>query len=248
MKPDGSDLQKLTNTSGLDAFPVVSNDGSKIAFSSTRGSGGLFIMDADGSNVEQVISNASAAYGLSWSPDDTKLVYTGTVNKKSQLMIINTDGTGKEQLTTDGGVYPSWSPDGSKIAFSSHRDRDNEIYTINPDGTGLTQITDNYVTGDVQPRWSPDGSKILFRSDRIDAGYDIYTMDSDGTNVQRITYGKSYNGNISWSPDGSEIVFESDRTGDREIFKINADGSGTATNLTNSASTRDTFPFWGPIK
>ena len=39
---------------------------------------------------------------------------------------------------------------------------------------------------DGAPAWSPDGRKIAFVSDR-DGDRDIYVMDADGSNVERLT-------------------------------------------------------------
>ena len=48
----------------------------------------------------------------------------------------------------------------------------------------------------------------------------------------------------AWSPDGGRILFESNRDGDREIYRMNADGSGQ-TNLTANPG-QDHEPSWSP--
>lgn len=48
----------------------------------------------------------------------------------------------------------------------------------------------------------------------------------------------------AWSPDGSRIAFSSYRDGNREIYVINADGTGLKRLTTNQVL--DEFPFWSP--
>ena len=90
-------------------------------------------------------------------------------------------------------------------------------------GYTVTQLTyESSYEG--QPAWSPDGSKISFVSDR-DGNYEIYVMDANGYNQERLTYAPyRYDIEPDWSPDGSKIVFSAGEW-DSNIFVMNADGS-----------------------
>jgi TolB protein len=152
MKPDGDNPRPITNRDDID--PTWSPDGSMIAFASSRsGERQLYVMNADGSNIEQVTDLNNMGGRSTWSPDGTKLAFYRGPNGEHDIYIINVDGTGLERLT-DGGdnLGPSWSPDGNWIAFTSFRDGNNEIYIIHPDGTGLTRLTNSPIS-DWQPRW-----------------------------------------------------------------------------------------------
>ncbi|MDP9350331.1 MAG: PKD domain-containing protein, partial [Chloroflexota bacterium] len=51
---------------------------------------------------------------------------------------------------------------------------------------------------DAQPAWSPDGTKITFASVRAGSAYqNIYTMNTDGSDVTRLTDSSTHN----WDPD-----------------------------------------------
>src|ERR687894_279688 len=95
-----------------------------------------------------------------------------------------------------------------------------DIYTINPDGTGITNLTKNYsipswspLSGAKDnPEWSPDSTKIVFDASALDyqgscCSRNVYIMDADGTNLQRLTntpssfQGEDYD--ATWAPDGS---------------------------------------------
>ena len=134
-----------------------------------------------------------------------------------------------------------------KIAFTSDRNGFLDVYVMNPDGSNQRQLTfgavnpadgfsRTYTSG---PVWSPDGSKIAFHT--LGGTFKIWTMNSDGTNLVRLTDGDDRG--ACWSPDGTKIVFSGNRdTGNSEIYRMNADGSNQ-TRLTNNAF-EDTVPKW----
>lgn len=55
--------------------------------------------------------------------------------------------------------------------------------------------------------------------------FNIYTIQSDETNLKRLTGHPGKDQYASWSPDGDEIVFSSDRSGKSEIYLMEKDGS-----------------------
>ncbi|MEP6775356.1 MAG: hypothetical protein ABJA50_07145, partial [Chloroflexota bacterium] len=89
--------------------------------------------------------------------------------------------------TLGKNYYPKWNSVGNRIAFVSDRDGNPEIYTMRPGGEEQFRLT-NDPGQDYWPAYSPDSSRIVFTSNRIDPNnYELYTMNIDGTNQQRIT-------------------------------------------------------------
>jgi dipeptidyl aminopeptidase/acylaminoacyl peptidase len=72
-------------------------------------------------------------------------------------------------------------------------------------------------------------------------------MRADGSDVQRVTNGRSNRHEPSWSPDGSRLLYVHDRDlplGNTEIYVVGADGAGDR-RLTEYDG-RDDFPSWSP--
>jgi TolB protein len=85
--------------------------------------------------------------------------------------------------------------------------------------------------------------KIAFVSDR-DGNEEIYAMNPDGSNQDRLTNSPATDSFPSWSPDGAKIAFSSARDGNSEIYIMNADG--TNQNRITNAAASDTDPTWSP--
>jgi Tol biopolymer transport system component len=77
-----------------------------------------------------------------------------------------------------------------------------------------------------QQAGQPNGGqrKIVFDSDR-DGNPEIYAMDPDGSNPQRLTDSKGSDETPAWSPDRKKIAFASDREGHLDIYVMDPDGS-----------------------
>jgi Tol biopolymer transport system component len=90
---------------------------------------------------------------------------------------------------------------------------------------------------------SPPEPQLVFQSNH-EGVPQIYTMNSDGTGLIRLTHTSQANMQPRWSPDGTEIVFASERDGRRDIYLMSADGSDQR-NLSNHEAL-DGFPDWSP--
>jgi hypothetical protein len=186
MDPDGSDKTQITT--GVDAAPAWSPDGSKIAFhrkipACSGPCSNIWIADADGSNAALAISSAQYP---SWSPDGGKLVFmagppTGFGSDYGHVYRANVDGTDLrvlydyEDAHISGIGRPAWAPDWTEtIAFHQGY----AAASCNPDLEECANFYPEHLflsssearppsdlgpfTYGAAPNWSPDGTKLAF--------------------------------------------------------------------------------------
>jgi len=139
------------------------------------------------------------------------------------------------------------SPDGKSIVYTSIIDDDIELFTCSIDGTNIRRIT--HKPGyDGGAFFSPDGKKIVFRASRpmgsdLDkhtalvrenlvrpSKLDIYVMDTDGSNITRVTNNGAANFAPFMHPDGKRIIFCSNMDDAKgrnfDLYMIQIDGTG----------------------
>jgi Tol biopolymer transport system component len=184
----------------------------------------IFIINSDGTNNLKLDHGQQPRFC-----GNDRVVYTAGGN----IYIINTDGTGKEQLTElrVGGprhYMPVGSPNGEKIAFGARLPIPSLHYILrvmNSDAsedTGLAfEVGRNNIT---EIEFSPDGQKILFLTND-EHNSEIFVINVDGSSLDSLTGGIACaDGGASWSPDGNWIAFSSNREGNKDIYKVSIDG------------------------
>ena len=177
------------------------------------------------------IPESKGIYGnMAWSPDGRWLTmadlwYVTNIVVHGHLYKVNIENGTFIRLTKRAWMFPiitAWSPDGKKIAFSALKEpkvegtpANRDIFVMNADGSYLTNITDHPAWEEF-PAWSPDGKKIAFRGYRDNEDLEVerpagraelYIMDPDGSNVERLTRNAGWEGEVSWSPDSKWIVY-----------------------------------------
>jgi Tol biopolymer transport system component len=90
----------------------------------------------------------------------------------------------------------------------------------------------------------PVSGQIAF-SGFHDSQADIYTINLDGSECQRVTSLPGYELYPAWSPDGSKIAFSYNDNGNWSLYIANADGTGL-TQLFQSNGTLAEAPDWSP--
>jgi WD40-like Beta Propeller Repeat len=250
--PDGSGAKSVTS-SGLNAEPSWSPDGSRLAY--VCGNFSLCLMNADGSGQSALTRTGSwsGTYVYdeypTWSPDGKKLAFqSNRANLDYGIWMVGSDGSGLHRLggnpSGDGDYAPAWSPDGTRIAFVGDNGDSNDLYLMSSEGTLSARLTKTDDDED-SPAWSPDGTKIVYARWRGDFS-NLWVMNADGSGQHALTKGTTDDFGPAWSPDGTKILFSSDRGGNIDLYAINADGSARPTRLT-TGETVDELSSWQPV-
>jgi len=169
---DGGRITPLAPDPGFDRFPRWSPDGTRIAFSSTKGDEGYEIhsIRADGLDLRRhTFFEATAVHFPLWSPDGRRLAFTEYVTAGGRTYVIDVDepwpGEPLTPLLTPPGPLDlryrpwSWSPDGRRIVAYSQRGAGMIVYDV---ATGANEpISD---VGE-KPRWLGDSRRVVYIHD-----------------------------------------------------------------------------------
>lgn len=247
MNIDGTGLRRLTNHPDEDRYPAWSPDGKQIAFSRD----GIYVMAPNGDTQTRLTEFGGCP---AWSPDGWLIAFSHS----SELYVMNKDGSELTRLGTNINC-PTWLPDGKHIAYFLNGTWILRIDTNGPpqivEGAGPTSyaLVDNkigYIRAQASlpdtnsATWSLDGQRIAFESFGRDRDFEIYTANSDGGELARLTDSSGRDTSPTWSPDAQRIAFTSERDGNDEIYVINSDGSGLM-RLTEHPGD-DRYPDWSP--
>lgn len=222
---DGGALRAVPGTAG-GMFPVFASDSRTIAFVRIRGR------------------------NSSWVTSTGK---HGETFAHTSIWLANLDGGGLRRLTPWRNRVSEWpssfSPDGATLAITQTPGHGK------PRALALSLENGSYgvIAEDAtEPTFSPDGSKIALI--RLGDRADLYSMNSDGTNLIQLTNSPAFEAFPSWDPSGERLAFVRFRrahTGEAvfgigdAIMEINADGS-CQTKILSSPKVAFLSPAWQP--
>lgn len=236
MKPE--DIRRIRIPSG----PALSPDGATVVYVETRIEDDAYVstlnvVPADGSGVPSALTAGPRDLAPAWSPDGKRLAFLrAEPGSPPQLWLVDADGSGARRMTNHefgvgspvttrharGLATPAWAPDGHRIAY-------------------LARVTDASATGGLHRRIT----RLRYRIDELEFVNDrraqIFVVDVESGEVERVGDLQWDYWDLSWHPDGRHIVaataqhhdFDLDEANDLAILGLD----GTARILTKCRTT-----------
>lgn len=207
---DGGQARRITLHPGEDARPVVSPDGSQVAFESQRdGRTQVYTVAIDGGAPRQITFDSDGKTLLGWTADgESLLLLQGTDRspfgtEASRVFVQRLDGEGPRKMLLDVGVRDAaLSPDGSRLAFTRGRASwvrkgyrgaaaeqlwIADLTVTPPVLSRLDEDQPDFMNvSHLWPRFSKDGAYLDYVSDP-DGTFDLYRRDLADGSVQRLT-------------------------------------------------------------
>jgi TolB protein len=233
---DGGNLRQVSNGPGNDDQPEWSPGGRSLAFDSDRlGNRDIYLLGLEDQATVRLTDTRAREVMPSWSPDGKQIAFVSDREDGQQIWIMTLGGE-KPTRVTQGVrrgyiLRPRWSPDGTRLAFAASDDATGQrrLYTIRSDGGDLRPITP---PGDAaNPSWEPGGARLVFdatpdgKDDSSEGLFELFVVNSDGSQLRRLTNNRVNDWGPSWSPDGRHIAFSRGMNDQYEIFRMSADGA-----------------------
>jgi TolB protein len=256
--PDQDGARKAAHQFAADIIAALGGKslyGTHIYFvhrASPNAPGEIWAMDPDGSNQKPIAKGKFNATGApAVSPDASKLAFTAYPgeDKPARIFLYSVDPPRQLTFLNSQGNYtahPSFTPDGKQIVFDSSAEDGYRIYIANLDGAGAHLVSLSKSI-QVEPKVNPKNPALIaFTSDR--AGMpQIYIMNSDGGDPERLSNGVGEAVNPSWNPDGEHLAFawtQGFEPGGFNIFVMEV-ASQQYIQVTKAAGKNET-PSWAP--
>jgi TolB protein len=240
----------LTDTSHYrDTHPKFSPGGQKVVF--MRWTAGkrrqLWLVDANGANMEQLTSSPAEAFHPGWSHDGARVYYHTLREGRRGIWSIDIENRREKLL-----LYPKIeyfffrvSPDDQHVAVHSREGGVINVWTLSVRGGEARQITFDEEWA-AYPCWSPDGKFLAYEFRR---GEDVHIalISSQGGAPTQLTFDPGQSFVNSFSSDGDKIAFAGERNGIWNVYWVSRTDKKQM-QLTRYAARNSyvRYPTWSP--
>ena len=236
MDYDAKNIKQITYNNSINLNPDWSPNNEMLIYTSFKsGNPDIWIVNLKTNTHTQITTAKGLNTGPTWLPDGLHFIFASsslTIQGDTDLFIMNYKTKVQKRITHSKGITisPKVSHDGKKIAFVSGRSGQPHIYTMDIDGSKIFRITyaGRYNSS---PAWFPKDDKLVFAGWNNEK-FDLFIVNADATNMERLTNYSQSNEESSLSPDGRLIVFQSTRRTTNpkkrktDLFLINSNGLG----------------------
>ena len=146
---DKNKINITNNVNSHDIIPhgrAISPNEESIIFTSERdGNRNIYLMNIDGSSIDQLTKDVASDYEPAFAPSGESVVFTSERDGNKEIYLIDLETRKIQNLTNNSADdwNPRFYPDGRKIVFQSLRDGNWEIYVMNLNGTRQINISNH---------------------------------------------------------------------------------------------------------
>lgn len=201
-----TEMRKISAEPNVYSNAVWTNDGRIVYDAVDNNRPHIWIMNADGTNSQQLTPNDSFDYEPQVSPDNNYIVFTSRRSGETKVWRMNIDGRNQRLLTSVSGAayYPRFGLEGKTVFFILGKDTGKVLGKVSIEGG---EITERPLLSEHFTSVSPDGSQIAYTFyDNSDERYKVRVESIEGgeqTNAFNITP-ISF---LTWTSDGKNLLY-----------------------------------------
>jgi Tol biopolymer transport system component len=251
-----------TDTSRRNSLPVVSPDGSQVAYVSTRGGEppNVWVIGLDGKNSVQLTANDSPDLKPYWFPDGRRVAFLSSrqdgmglwsmdLETRREQLLVPLAGVAETVRAAASGMVaePSLSRSLTQMAMAiiTPPDGNRQIFV-----TPTTTLDPRAVSDPSQwvgyPAWSPDEQRLAVELKEGSSTQAAVLNVKTGA-LRRLTNERGQTWVRSWSPDGKKVVAAVFRRGRWDLRSIDAETGATAVMTAPAAPhVYVRYPDWSP--
>ena len=214
------DLQQLTSNAVAHAYPAISPDGTKLAYSLQRGgSREIWVRDLKSAQENAISASIGPSFNPNFSPDGNELLYRAAERQTSVGYAVSLSAGGSKAICEDCSDY-GWSSDKTKLV----------LVGTTPVRISILDLATRRRTGLLNhpvyllwnARFSPDDRWVSFNA-TAQGRSQVFVAPVRETAIiperEWIPIAESgWDDKPRWSPDGSTLYFVSERDGFRCVW------------------------------